>query len=137
MRRFRIDELPQIFNVLSGEMSFVGPRPERPEFVDELGRQIPYYSERHCVKPGLAGWAQLCYPYGASIDDARRKLQYDLFYVKNQSPMLDLVILFETFEVVVWGSLTLPAPGFESGRSGRGDSPRRLIPFCRRRASPA
>jgi sugar transferase (PEP-CTERM system associated) len=103
LRRFRIDELPQIFNILRGQMSFVGPRPERPSFVDLLSEQIPFYSDRHTVKPGLAGWAQLCYPYGASVEDARQKLQYDLFYVKNHTPMLDLLILLETLEVVLWG----------------------------------
>jgi sugar transferase (PEP-CTERM system associated) len=103
MRRLRIDELPQIFNILKGEMSFVGPRPERPEFVRDLGHQIPFYAERHCVKPGLTGWAQLCYPYGSSLEDAQQKLQYDLFYVKNYSPMLDLLVLVETLEVVIWG----------------------------------
>lgn len=103
IRRFRIDELPQVFNVLKGEMSFVGPRPERPQFVDELSQVIPFYRERHCVKPGLTGWAQLCYPYGSSIEDARQKLQYDLFYVKNHSPMWDGLILLETLEVVIWG----------------------------------
>jgi lipopolysaccharide/colanic/teichoic acid biosynthesis glycosyltransferase len=103
LRRFRIDELPQIINILRGEMSFVGPRPERPEFVRDLSRDIPFYDERHSVKPGLAGWAQLCYPYGASVADAREKLQYDLFYVKHQTPLLDLRILLETFEVVLLG----------------------------------
>jgi sugar transferase (PEP-CTERM system associated) len=103
LRRFRIDELPQIINILKGEMSFVGPRPERPEFVETLSKQIPYYRERHAVKPGLAGWAQLCYPYGASVEDARQKLQYDLFYMKNHHPILDLLILLETLEVVIWG----------------------------------
>jgi sugar transferase (PEP-CTERM system associated) len=107
LRRFRIDELPQIINILRGEMSFVGPRPERPEFVDMLSTQIPYYRERHAVKPGLAGWAQLCYPYGASVEDARQKLQYDLFYMKNHHPILDLLILLETLEVVIWGKTHL------------------------------
>ena len=103
-RRFRIDELPQILNVLKGEMSFVGPRPERPEFVRQLSEQIPFYRERHCVKPGLAGWAQLCYPYGSSLEDARQKLQYDLFYIKNKNAMFDFLILLETLEVVIWGN---------------------------------
>jgi sugar transferase (PEP-CTERM system associated) len=115
LRRFRIDELPQIINILKGEMSFVGPRPERPEFVDILSKQIPYYRERHAVKPGLAGWAQLCYPYGASVEDARQKLQYDLFYMKNHHPILDLLILLETLEVVIWGKTHLvPVPLNES-----------------------
>jgi len=102
IRRHRIDELPQIFNVLRGDMSFVGPRPERPEFVQGLQEKIPYYGERHQVKPGLTGWAQICYPYGASDADALEKLQYDLYYVKNHSLFLDLTILLQTAEVVLW-----------------------------------
>lgn len=101
IRRTRLDELPQLYNVLKGEMSFVGPRPERPEFTRELRNNIPYYSERHRVKPGLTGWAQIRYPYGASQDDAVKKLQYDLYYVKNYSIFLDLLILFQTAEVVL------------------------------------
>jgi lipopolysaccharide/colanic/teichoic acid biosynthesis glycosyltransferase len=103
IRRYRIDELPQILNVLRGEMSFVGPRPERPEFVNELSEKIPYYAERHRVKPGITGWAQLCYPYGASEKDSLEKLQFDLYYVKNHSMFLDLVILLQTLEVILWG----------------------------------
>ena len=103
MRRSRIDELPQIFNVLRGDMSFVGPRPERPEFVSELSQKIPYYNERHRVKPGITGWAQLCYPYGASDADALEKLQYDLYYLKNHSVLLDLLILIQTVEVILIG----------------------------------
>jgi len=103
IRRFRIDELPQVINILRGDMSFVGPRPERPEFVELLCEQIPYYNERHSIKPGLAGWAQLAYPYGASIEDARQKLQYDLYYIKNHGVVLDLFILLQTLDVVVWG----------------------------------
>lgn len=103
IRKTRLDELPQVFNVLSGEMSLVGPRPERPEFVEELRKEIPFYDERHRVKPGLTGWAQLCYQYGASIDDARNKLEFDLYYVKNSSFFLDLIVLLETVEVVLWG----------------------------------
>ena len=103
VRKVRIDELPQIINVLKGDMSFVGPRPERPEFVAALNEKIPYYRERHCVKPGITGWAQLCYPYGSSEHDAAEKLQYDLYYVKNHSLMFDLVILLQTAEVVLWG----------------------------------
>jgi len=103
IRKVRIDELPQIVNVLYGDMSFVGPRPERPEFVAELENRIPYYRERHCVKPGITGWAQLCYPYGSSEQDAAEKLQYDLFYVKNHSMLFDLMILLQTAEVVLWG----------------------------------
>lgn len=103
IRRTRIDELPQIFNVLSGEMAFIGPRPERPEFIQQLAQQIPYYNSRHAVKPGITGWAQLCYPYGASEEDARQKLQFDLYYVKNQSLFLDLMITLSTVEVVLFG----------------------------------
>ena len=103
LRRSRLDELPQIFNVLRGEMSLVGPRPERPEFVEELQKKIPYYSERHAVKPGITGWAQLRYSYGASEEDAAEKLQYDLYYIKNQSLMLDILIILQTVEIVLWG----------------------------------
>ncbi|SFC97965.1 sugar transferase, PEP-CTERM system associated/exopolysaccharide biosynthesis polyprenyl glycosylphosphotransferase [Thiohalospira halophila DSM 15071] len=103
IRKTRIDELPQIINVLKGDMSFVGPRPERPEFNHQLAEAIPYYEERHRVKPGITGWAQLCYPYGASEEDAREKLQYDLYYVKNHSLFLDFVILIQTVEVVLFG----------------------------------
>jgi sugar transferase (PEP-CTERM system associated) len=103
LRKFRIDELPQVFNVIKGDMSFVGPRPERPVFVEQLTQQIPYYALRHNVKPGITGWAQVCYPYGACIDDAVEKLQYDLYYVKNGTLFLDLLILFATIEVVLWG----------------------------------
>lgn len=102
IRKLRFDELPQLFNIFRGEMSLVGPRPERPEFVDDLAKKIPYYQERHCVKPGLTGWAQLRYPYGASEKDALEKLRYDLYYVKNQSFLLDLIILLQTAEVVIW-----------------------------------
>jgi sugar transferase (PEP-CTERM system associated) len=101
-RMTRIDELPQILNVLRGEMSFVGPRPERPEFVEQLNERIPYYRERHTIKPGITGWAQLCYPYGSSEQDATEKLQYDLFYVKNHSLLFYLAILVQTVEVIVW-----------------------------------
>jgi sugar transferase (PEP-CTERM system associated) len=102
IRKTRIDELPQLLNVLRGDMSFVGPRPERPEFVEQLAKTIPYYRSRHAVKPGITGWAQLCYPYGASEKDAIEKLQYDLFYVKNRSLLFDFAILVQTVEVVVW-----------------------------------
>ena len=103
IRKVRIDELPQIYNVLRGDMSFVGPRPERPEFVVTLAEKIPYYSERHNVKPGITGWAQLLYPYGSSEKDALEKLQYDLYYVKNHSIFLDFLILLQTAEVVIFG----------------------------------
>ncbi len=103
IRKCRIDELPQILNVIRGEMSFVGPRPERPEFVTGFNERIPYYCERHRVKPGITGWAQLCYPYGANENDTIQKLQYDLYYVKNYSLFLDLSIMFNTIEVILWG----------------------------------
>jgi sugar transferase (PEP-CTERM system associated) len=103
IRKTRIDELPQLINVLAGDMGFVGPRPERPEFVSELSEKIPYYRERHSVKPGLTGWAQLCYPYGSSEHDAAEKLQYDLYYVKNHTLLFDLAILLQTCEVVLLG----------------------------------
>lgn len=101
LRATRIDELPQCWNILKGEMSFIGPRPERPEFTSMLAEQIPYYDLRHIVKPGLTGWAQVCYPYGASVEDALRKLQYDLYYIKNYSILLDLNILLRTVLVTV------------------------------------
>ena len=103
IRKLRIDELPQVINVLAGDMSFVGPRPERPYFVKELAKQIPYYGSRHTVKPGITGWAQIRYPYGASVEDARKKLQYDLYYAKNHSLFLDLIVLFQTAQVVLFG----------------------------------
>ena len=103
IRPFRIDELPQILNILRGDMSLVGPRPERLEFVKDLSEKIPYYSERHRVKPGLTGWAQMNFPYGSSEQDAIEKLQYDLYYVKNHSLFLDLFILIQTAEVVLFG----------------------------------
>jgi lipopolysaccharide/colanic/teichoic acid biosynthesis glycosyltransferase len=103
IRGARIDELPQLFNVLQGTMSFVGPRPERPAFVAELDKVIPFYSIRHRVKPGITGWAQICYPYGASTDDAREKLQYDLYYIKNYSLFLDLMVLLQTVHTILWG----------------------------------
>ncbi|WP_088311042.1 TIGR03013 family XrtA/PEP-CTERM system glycosyltransferase [Novosphingobium sp. B 225] len=102
IRKVRIDELPQCWSVLKGEMSFVGPRPERPEFVADLEQKLPYYAERHMVKPGITGWAQINYPYGASIEDSRHKLEYDLYYAKNYTPFLDLLILLQTLRVVLW-----------------------------------
>jgi sugar transferase (PEP-CTERM system associated) len=102
IRKLRIDELPQAWTVLKGEMSFVGPRPERPEFVDDLEDKLPFYAERHMVKPGITGWAQINYPYGASIEDSRHKLEYDLYYAKNYTPFLDLLILLQTLRVVLW-----------------------------------
>ena len=103
IRKMRIDELPQVFNVLRGDMSFVGPRPERPYFVNELTGQTPYYPSRHTVKPGITGWAQIRYPYGATTEDAIQKLQYDLYYVKNHTLFLDLVILLQTAQVILFG----------------------------------
>ena len=102
LRKTRLDEIPQLINVLKGEMSFIGPRPERPEFVEKLKEIIPYYSERHSVKPGITGWAQVKYPYGASVEDAIEKLRYDLYYIKNLSLMLDTFILLETVRVVLF-----------------------------------
>lgn len=102
IRKIRIDELPQLYNVLCGQMSFVGPRPERPYFVNRLAQSIPYYHERHSVKPGITGWAQVNYPYGASLEDARSKLAYDLYYLKNRGLFLDLIILIRTVRVVLW-----------------------------------
>ena len=103
IRNTRLDELPQLYNVIRGDMSFVGPRPERPEFVKELSEKIPFYDTRHRVKPGLMGWAQLKYPYGASQEDAKGKLRYDLYYMKNHSFLMDLLIMIQTVEVVLLG----------------------------------
>ncbi len=102
IRKVRIDELPQTWSVLKGEMSFVGPRPEVPSFVDSLEEEIPFYGERHMVKPGITGWAQINYPYGASVEDSRCKLEYDLYYAKNYTPFLDFVILLQTLRVILW-----------------------------------
>jgi lipopolysaccharide/colanic/teichoic acid biosynthesis glycosyltransferase len=103
IRKTRIDEIPQFWNILKGEMNFVGPRPERPHFVKQLSTEIPYFDHRHLVAPGLTGWAQIKYPYGASVADAIQKLQYDLYYIKNQSLTLDLVIVIETVKTVLFG----------------------------------
>jgi len=103
LRKSRLDELPQLFNVVTGHMSLVGPRPERPEFVEQLSETIPFYAERHRVKPGVTGWAQMLYPYGASEEDAKRKLEYDLYYVKHAGVFLDLIILLQTVEIVLLG----------------------------------
>ncbi|MFM2082312.1 MAG: hypothetical protein RL380_1003 [Verrucomicrobiota bacterium] len=103
LRKYRVDELPQLINVLRGEMSFVGPRPERPEFIAELARQIPFYQERFLVQPGITGWAQVNYPYGASVTDARHKLEYDLYYAKNMSLFLDIFILLDTVRIILLG----------------------------------
>jgi lipopolysaccharide/colanic/teichoic acid biosynthesis glycosyltransferase len=102
LRRLRLDELPQLFNVLKGEMSLVGPRPERPEFVRSLIEQIPYYSYRHCVRPGITGWAQINYKYGSTLEDTIMKLEYDLYYIKNLAVSLDLYIIFHTVKVMLF-----------------------------------
>jgi len=102
IRKTRIDELPQLFNVLFGQMSFVGPRPERPEFIKDFTKEIKYYGIRHHVKPGITGWAQICYPYGASIEDTKNKLEFDLYYMKNYSLFLDVMIIIQTIQVVLW-----------------------------------
>jgi len=103
IRKIRVDEIPQFWNILRGEMNFVGPRPERPHFVAQLADEIPYYEQRHLIPPGLTGWAQIKYAYGSSIEDARQKLQYDLYYVKNQSLILDAIVLFETIKIILFG----------------------------------
>ncbi len=103
LRKMRLDEIPQLWNVFKGDMSIVGPRPERPFFVEQLSREIPFYNERHSVKPGITGWAQVCYEYGASVEDAREKLQYDLFYIKHMSLLLDLEVIIDTLKVVFLG----------------------------------
>ena len=103
IRKIRVDEIPQFWNILKGEMNFIGPRPERPHFVAQLAEEIPYYKQRHLVAPGLTGWAQIKYPYGSSIEDARQKLQYDLYYIKNQTLLLDAMILFETVKTILFG----------------------------------
>lgn len=103
IRKIRVDEIPQFWNILRGEMNFVGPRPERPHFVSQLAEEIPYYEQRHLIAPGLTGWAQINYPYGASIEDARQKLQYDLFYIKNHGLVFDAIILFETIKIILFG----------------------------------
>ena len=103
LRKIRLDETPQMFNVLSGDMSFIGPRPERPVFVDQLKEQIPLYALRFAVKPGITGWAQVKYSYGSTVEDALEKLQYDLYYIKNISIFLDLLILLKSLQVVLFG----------------------------------
>ncbi|MEZ5395111.1 MAG: exopolysaccharide biosynthesis polyprenyl glycosylphosphotransferase [Bryobacterales bacterium] len=103
LRKYRFDELPQFINVIRGQMSFVGPRPERPEFVERLRKTIPYYDERLTMRPGITGWAQVCYPYGATEEDALRKLEYDLFYLKNVSILFDIAIVFQTIKIILTG----------------------------------
>jgi exopolysaccharide biosynthesis polyprenyl glycosylphosphotransferase len=102
IRKTRLDELPQLWNVVRGDMSFVGPRPERPFFVDQLSKEIPFYQQRHAVKPGLTGWAQVRYRYGSSLEDAMEKLRYDLYYIKHLSVFFDLTIVFDTVKVVLF-----------------------------------
>jgi lipopolysaccharide/colanic/teichoic acid biosynthesis glycosyltransferase len=102
IRKWRFDEIPQLWNVLKGNMSFVGPRPERPFFVEDLQKMIPYYGERHTVKPGITGWAQVSYGYGATVEDAIEKLNYDLFYIKNLSFLMDLMIVLRTIKIVLF-----------------------------------
>jgi lipopolysaccharide/colanic/teichoic acid biosynthesis glycosyltransferase len=101
MRKTRLDELPQLWNVLAGDMSLIGPRPERPQFVAQLTKEIPFYGQRHIVRPGLSGWAQVRYSYGASVEDAMEKLQYDLYYIKNMSLALDMFIALSTIKTVL------------------------------------
>jgi len=103
LRIFRLDEIPQLWCVLKGDMAFVGPRPERPEFVDWLSQKVPYYGVRHVVRPGITGWAQVRYKYGNTVEDAKEKLQHDLFYIKNASLGLDLLIIFQTIKIVLLG----------------------------------
>jgi exopolysaccharide biosynthesis polyprenyl glycosylphosphotransferase len=103
LRRTRLDEIPQLWNVLRGDMSFVGPRPERPEFVEWLGQEIEYYSLRHIIRPGITGWAQICYEYGSSVEQAKEKLTYDLYYIKHLSVAFDLYIIFQTVKIVLFG----------------------------------
>jgi len=103
LRRTRVDEIPQLWNVFRGEMGFVGPRPERPEFVEWLIREIPYFNFRHMIRPGITGWAQVCYQYGASLEEAKEKLKYDLYYTKNMSLGLDLVIILRSIKIVLFG----------------------------------
>jgi lipopolysaccharide/colanic/teichoic acid biosynthesis glycosyltransferase len=103
IRKLRLDEIPQLINVLNGEMSFVGPRPERPFFTEQFEQEIPFYAQRHSVKPGVSGWAQVCYPYGSTKDDVLEKLKYDLYYIKNMSILFDLMIIFKTVKIVLLG----------------------------------
>src|SRR2546428_11566792 len=103
IRKIRVDEIPQFWNILRGDMNFVGPRPERPHFIAQLAQEIEYYESRHLIAPGLTGWAQIKYPYGASIEDAKKKLEYDLYYIKNQNVMLDSTIMFETIKTILSG----------------------------------
>jgi lipopolysaccharide/colanic/teichoic acid biosynthesis glycosyltransferase len=103
LRKLRLDELPQFINVIRGDMNFVGPRPERPMFVGQLSEVIPYYQQRHLIKPGLTGWAQIKFPYASSVEDTFEKLRYDLYYIKNRSFLLDAIIIFETIKTVLFG----------------------------------
>jgi lipopolysaccharide/colanic/teichoic acid biosynthesis glycosyltransferase len=103
LRVTRLDEIPQLWNVFKGEMSLIGPRPERPEFVEWLIREIPHYNLRHTLRPGITGWAQIRYKYGSSVEDSKEKLRYDLFYIKNMSPGLDALIFFSTIKIILLG----------------------------------
>jgi len=104
LRKYRFDEMPQMWNVLKGDMNIVGPRPERPEFVEKLSNLIPYYAQRHSIKPGITGWAQVSYHYGATVEDALEKLKYDMFYIKNTSLVMDIIIMFKTAKIVLLGN---------------------------------
>ena len=134
MRRYRLDELPQLLNVLLGDMSLVGPRPERPEFVSEISDIVSFYDYRHCIRPGMTGWAQLNFPYGSSVADAREKLKYDLYYIKNTGIIFDLFILLQTFEIVVWGrGMSMAGPDLDPSNIDSANEPIRL--FDRKRDS--
>jgi lipopolysaccharide/colanic/teichoic acid biosynthesis glycosyltransferase len=136
IRRFRLDELPQLINVLLGDMSIVGPRPERPEFIEEISAIVSFYDYRHCVRPGMTGWAQLNFPYGSSVADAREKLKYDLYYIKNGDIVFDLFILLQTFEVVIWGRATsMAGPDVDASNSDPTNAPIRLFERRKRDAS--
>ena len=122
LRRTRIDELPQLISVLKGEMSLIGPRPERPEIELDLEERIPHYRSRHWVRPGLSGWAQVCYPYGASIEDSRKKLSYDIFYLRNANLFLDAFILIKTIRLVFRAEGAVPLQPNPAGRPIQGES---------------
>jgi len=137
LRRFRLDELPQLINVLMAEMSIVGPRPERPEFVDQISAAVPMYDYRHCVRPGITGWAQLNFPYGASVLDAREKLKYDLYYIKNADIIFDVFVLLQTLEVVIWGKATSMAGPSSENLDEVAARDRNVSPFDKRKRDAA